>query len=88
MTVWADAWNAERTRRLSAPREKRRALLVTVAVFLAAHLPSVRKARSAVLQVGGLVALDLAAWQFRPLAGLVAIGVSLFVLEWLTGGSE
>lgn len=85
MAVIAEAWNAGRASKTTARRERRTALLVRLVTTIAAVLPAWRTLRSAVLQVGGLAVLDVAAWQYRQAAGMVAVGVSLFVLEWLTG---
>lgn len=45
-------------------------------------------ARSAVLQTAGLGSLSVAAWGVDWRAGLTAAGVSLLLLEWLTGPGE
>lgn len=44
-----------------------------------------RRLRSTVLTMGGLGALVAAGFTLSTLAGLIVTGLSLFVLEWLTG---
>lgn len=44
-----------------------------------------RRARTPVLTVAGLVLLSAAAWQLGRGWGLAAAGLSCFALEWLTG---
>jgi membrane protein DedA with SNARE-associated domain len=43
--------------------------------------------RSVVLQTLGLAAIDYAMFQWTSIAGFVAIGVSFFALDYITGGA-
>lgn len=51
-------------------------------------LRTARVARPALLTMGGLGCLTAAAWTIHTAAGLTAAGVSLLLLEWLTGGDR
>lgn len=44
--------------------------------------------RTAVLTVLGFGSLSLAAFLFHIVAGFVALGVALLLMEWLTGPSK
>jgi hypothetical protein len=80
------AWKAGR-----AERPRRRgstALLVTVTSFFARRLPTLKKFRSSILQVLAFGFLDYAAYSWHHIIGYAAIGVSLFLLEYLTGGDK
>ena len=63
-------------------------MLVSLGRFAGRHLPRWQTVRSLVLQVGGLGSLDYAAFQWNVIAGFVAAGVSLLVLEYLMGGDS
>jgi len=43
--------------------------------------------RSVVLQTLGLAAIDYAMFQWTTIAGFVAVGVSFFALDYITGGT-
>lgn len=79
----ATGWTSGRAqRRVRPPRE---AVLSQLAQWAARRLPSWRTARTAVLTLGGFGLIDAGVWHgFGATAGLVATGVSLFLLEWLT----
>lgn len=42
--------------------------------------------KSVVLQACGLAAIDYAMFQWTTIAGFVAVGVSFFALDYITGG--
>lgn len=44
--------------------------------------------RSVLLQTAGLASIDYAMFQWTQIAGFVAVGVSFFALEFITGGAE
>ena len=77
--TWTQARAARRT------RPERVSLLRIMVTWLARVLPSWQRVRTTVLQLAGFGFLDYAAWRWSLLAGYVAIGLSLFVLEALTG---
>jgi hypothetical protein len=79
------AWKGGRTEK--ARRGGSTALLVTVVAFLSRRLPTLRKFRSAILQTTALGFLDYAAYSWHHIVGYAAIGVSLFLLEYLTSDS-
>lgn len=43
--------------------------------------------RSVALQACGLAAIDYAMFQWTQIAGFVAVGVSFFALDYITGGA-
>lgn len=49
---------------------------------------SYRRARVAVLTVGGFTSLSCAAFTWNVTAGLVAVGASLMALAWVSESSE
>lgn len=80
-TAFADGRAQRRTRRRAAVLASLVAGTAAVLRFLGRRLPSYRQARSAVLRIGGLSALVYAAFQWNMIAGFVAVGVSLLLLE-------
>lgn len=44
-------------------------------------------ARTVILQALGLASIDYAMFQWTQIAGYVAVGVSFFALEFITGGA-
>jgi hypothetical protein len=58
---------------------------VQLATWAAKTLPTWQCARSAVMQTAGCAAVDVALFQWGSIAGWVGVGVSLFVLEALSG---
>jgi hypothetical protein len=48
----------------------------------------VKRLRTSALIIGGVTCVDYGVWQLSHIAGWVTIGVSLFVLEWLTEDEE
>lgn len=53
--------------------------------LIARVLPSWPKVRTTVMQFGAFAFLDYAAWRWSIIAGCAAIGLSLFILEALSG---
>lgn len=47
---------------------------------------SVASARSLAFQTAGLAFIDYAVFQWHQVAGYAAVGVSLFVMDFITGG--
>lgn len=86
MTSMSEAWAGARAAR--ATRPARTPVLLRLVTSLAAILPTWGRLRTVVLQVAGFAFLDFTAYQASHLAGYAAIGVSLFVLEWLTSGEK
>lgn len=93
MTLWAidpaatsTAFQEGRAEAAATPRRPRQSLVAGAAHWLGRHAPTWRRARSAVMQWAAFAALDAAAWrEWGMTAGVVGIGVSLLVLEWLGG---
>jgi hypothetical protein len=79
------AWTNARTTR--AP-QRRESLVVRAVTLLARKLPSWHRARSAVMQTSACAAIDVGLFQWDSVAGWVGVGVSLFVLEALSGGER
>lgn len=85
VTVIASAWAQGR----AARKPKRRESLILRTITLAARkLPTWQRARSAVMQTGACAAIDYGLFQWDGIAGWVGVGVSLFVLEALSGGER
>jgi membrane protein DedA with SNARE-associated domain len=62
------------------------------ALSLAARLATLTRRsaadiRSVILQSLGLAAIDYAMFQWTSIAGFVAVGVSFFALDYITGGA-
>jgi hypothetical protein len=83
--AWSAAWSAERERLAVVPAPRREPILAVAGRLLARGLHVLPKLRTAALTVGGFGCLTAAAWLVAVPLGLVAAGVSLLVLEWLTG---
>lgn len=75
------AWRQARAGRTTTSRTT--PALILLVAFLGRHLPSWRKARTSVMQTAAFGFLCYAAWQHSVIAGCVAIGVSLLILEAL-----
>lgn len=82
MSVIAEAFKAARAER---PNTHSTPILVFLARFLGTYLPTWRKVRTAAMQLAAFGLLDYAAFQWNFIAGLVATGVSLLILEALGG---
>lgn len=85
MTSIGIAWTHARATRKPIRRESVTLRAVTT---LARKLPSWQRARSAVMQTGACAAIDVGLFQWESIAGWVGVGVSLFVLEALSGGER
>lgn len=81
--AWRTGRSRARERAARRPSVTALTILATLVTVLAARLPLWRRARSAVMQWSGLGLLSYAAFQWHLLAGLVAAGLSLLVLEAL-----
>lgn len=81
MTTAGLAWRQARAGRTA--RAPHTPVLIMLAAWAGAHLPTVAKTRSAVMQVAAFASLTYAAFQWSTIAGFVAVGVSLLVLEAL-----
>lgn len=84
MVSMTEAFTAGRAERRPRHRE---AVLPRVAKWAGRRLPRWQAVKSFILQAAGLTCLDVAAFRWTLIAGLVVTGVSLFVLEWLAGDS-
>lgn len=73
-----------RLRARGATRE-RTALLVVLARWAARLLVALPRLRTALLAIGGFGLLSAAAWMVAVPLGLATAGVSLLVLEYLSG---
>ena len=76
------AWREARAAR---PTSSRTPLTIRAARWAARVLPTWQRARSAVMQTGGCAAIDAGLFQVHSVAGWIGVGVSLFVLEALSG---
>lgn len=85
MATIAESWRQGRTERAARPARTRAAVLPAIVKAIATRAPSWKRSRSALLQVAGFGFLDYAVYGWNHLAGFAAIGVSLFVLEALSG---
>lgn len=87
MTSVGMAWRMGRAQRV----EKRRgpSAIERAVTFAARKLPTLKRARTAIMQTAGVAAIDYGVWaEWGLTPGLIAVGVSLFVLEWLSGGDR
>lgn len=82
------AFHAERQARAGTPRPPRTPLTVRAARLAARVLPRWSTIRTATLSASGFGLLTAAAWQVHTVAGLAAAGISLLVLEALSGGDR
>jgi len=76
-------WKQARARR--SARRRRAPLLTLLVSWLARVLPTWKQARTAVMQWGACAAICYGLFTWSLLAGFIAVGVSLFVLEALGG---
>ena len=83
MTTVGLAWRQARAGRPA--RVARTPLLLLFVAWCGRHLPTVARARTAVMQVSAFGFLCYAAFQHSTIVGCVAVGVSLLVLEALMG---
>ena len=80
-----EAYSAGRATRAIARPQRRTSIVKRLAHLAGRRLPSWHDARTAVLQVAGLGLVDAGAFELNTVAGLVSTGVSLLLLEWLSG---
>jgi hydrogenase/urease accessory protein HupE len=86
LSAWGDAYSAESARLRALPAAPaREPLLATLGRLAARLVVALPRARTAALSVGGFGCLTAAAWMVAVPAGLAAAGVSLLVLEYLSG---
>lgn len=81
MTV-IDSYRLARSQKVRKPRKS---YVKALATLLGSKLPSASQVRTVVLQVSGIGFVDYAAFRFNVTLGVLAIGVSLFVIEALSG---
>lgn len=82
------AWRAERAARQQQDRTPRIPLTVRAARLLARVLPRWAVLRTLVLSLAGFGCLTYAAFQWTPIAGWIAAGVSCLAIEALSGGER
>jgi hypothetical protein len=95
MSVWGNAYSAE-TARLRALNDARPGGILAARTPVLVHLgrlaaravAGLPRLRTATMSVGGFGCLVAAAWMVAVPAGLAAAGVSLLVLEYLSGEQE
>jgi hypothetical protein len=87
MTPAALAWKQARTERRPS-RAARTPVLVRTAMWAARTLPTWSRVRTSVMALAGFGFLDYAAWQLNPIGGCAAVGVSLLILEALSGDGK
>ncbi|MEU6781479.1 hypothetical protein ABZ912_19925 [Nonomuraea angiospora] len=83
-----DAFRVERATIKSTPKRTRTPLTVRVARVLARRLPSWAALRTLLLSLAGFGMLTAAAWTLHMAAGLAVGGISLLILESLSGGER
>lgn len=83
-----DAFRVERRARTAAVRPPRIPYTVRAARWLARRLPSWAALRTLLLSVAGFGMLTAAAWTLHLAAGLAVGGISLLILESLSGGER
>lgn len=82
-----EGWTTGRAQRVRerASRPPRTPLLTVLGRAAGRLLPSWRTIRTATLSLAGFGCLTAAAWTVHLAAGLAVAGVSLLLVEWLTG---
>ncbi|HVI71635.1 MAG TPA: hypothetical protein VM656_09135 [Pyrinomonadaceae bacterium] len=89
---FGESFRQARLRVVTPAPARRSAVLAALATFLGTLFGrlanSWAKARTLALSVTGFGFLCAAAWTVNVALGLVAVGVSLLVLEWLGGGDR
>jgi hypothetical protein len=83
LSGFTSAYRAERA--IRHPRAPRTPLLLRVARLAARALPRWKQLRTAALSVAGFGCLTAAAWTVALPLGLAAAGVSVLLIEYLTG---
>ena len=77
------AFRAGRAERVT--RRPRTPLLVRAARLAAKHLPAWSQVRSVAMNVAGFAGIDYGIWTANHTLGLIAAGVSLLILDYLSG---
>lgn len=67
------------------PRKPRTPLVVSLAKLAARVLPRFATVRRVVLHLGAFATIDYGMWELSRVAGFIAIGVSLLLLDYLVG---
>lgn len=85
MTTLSTAWIAGR----SAKRVRRRSPLSLKLVTWAGRvLPTWKKVRSSVLTLAAYSFVNYGIFQINLIAGFIAVGISLFLIDALSGGDK
>lgn len=85
MTDLALAWRQGRSARAAAHGRNHKTVAVRLASLAGRYLPAWKRVRTTAMQVSAFGFLDFAAWRWSLIAGCIAIGLSLLVLEYLGG---
>ena len=89
MTSIGLTWRQERVARAARRRSPGRvSLFMALVAWVARALPAWPRVRTAVMQVGGFAAITFGVWTASHVWGYVAAGVSLLILEALSGSSD
>lgn len=88
MTTFIEAFHTERAAAARTPRAPRIPLTVRAARWLARRLPTWAALRTLLLSLAGFGMLTAAAWTLHVAAGLAVGGVSLLILESLSGSDR
>lgn len=83
LSTFTGAYRAQRA--VAKPKRPRTPLLARLGRLAARALPTWQGFRTFTLSTAGFGALTAAAWTIALPAGLAAAGVSLLLLEYLTG---
>lgn len=76
------AWRQGRAARATS---RRSSLTLRAVRVLAAKLPTWRRARTTIMQTAACASIDVGLFEWQAIAGWIGVGVSLFVLEALSG---
>lgn len=86
LSTFTGAYSTERA--ATKPRRERTPLLVRMGRFAARVLPRWETIRTFTLSAAGFGCLTAAAWTLHTAAGLAVAGVSLLLIEYLTGDGK
>lgn len=86
-TTYGAAWVQGRLSH-DVVQKQRKSILLTIVSFFAKRLPRWKKFRTTVMQVTGFGFIDFGVFQASHLWGYIAIGVSLIVLDLVSGGDS
>src|SRR5690606_22680293 len=87
-STFAAACRAGRAGKARKPRNKRTPLLRKAGRLAARHVPPWKRARTAVLHVSAFGGIDYGLFEWHTIAALIGTGVSLLILETLSGGDD